>query len=81
MRARSLLEHYDLPGHFGTVKTRKVFDNNKLISYTYKCPFQEQWRNVGVSMRESSTISISITLFGKNTGMSRCPTARDPYYR
>ena len=44
---RSLFEHYDLPGHSGTKKTRKVFDDNKLVSYTYKCPFQGQWRERG----------------------------------
>ena len=44
---RSLFEHYDLPGHSGTEKTRTVFEDEKLVSYTYKCPFEEQWRERG----------------------------------
>ena len=44
---RSLFEHYDLPGHSDTEKTRTVFENEKLVSYTYRCPFQEQWRERG----------------------------------
>ena len=41
---RSLFEHYDLPGHSGTVKKRVTFNENELVSYTYKCPYEAQWR-------------------------------------
>jgi hypothetical protein len=44
---RSLFEHYDLPGHSGTVKERTTFEDDKLISYTYRCPYEVQWRNSG----------------------------------
>ena len=41
---RSLFEHYDLPGHPGTEKTRTQFTDDKLVSYTYKCPYEQIWR-------------------------------------
>ncbi len=41
---RSLFEHYDLPGNPGTVKERKVFEDDRLISYTYSCPYEKVWR-------------------------------------
>jgi hypothetical protein len=41
---KSLFEHYDLPGHPGTEKTRTHFTDDKLISYTYKCPYEQVWR-------------------------------------
>ena len=41
---RSLFEHYDLPGTPGTKKERKVFEDNKLVSYTYQCPYEQVWR-------------------------------------
>jgi len=44
---RSLFEHYDMPGNSGTEKTRTVFEDDKLVSYTYKCPFEAQWRERG----------------------------------
>ncbi len=40
---RSLFEHYDLPGHPETEKTRKVFTDNYLESYTYLCTHERIW--------------------------------------
>lgn len=42
---RSLFEHYDLPGHPDTVKERKVFEDDKLVSFTYACPYEKVWRS------------------------------------
>lgn len=44
---RSLFEHYDLPGHPDTVKKRTTFEDERLVSYTYKCPYEAQWREGG----------------------------------
>lgn len=41
---RSLFEHYDLPGHPGTEKTRMVFEDDELVSFTYVCPYERIWR-------------------------------------
>ncbi|MCW3978943.1 MAG: L-2-amino-thiazoline-4-carboxylic acid hydrolase [Candidatus Bathyarchaeota archaeon] len=41
---RSLFEHYDLPGHPGTEKTRTVFEDDELVSFTYVCPYERIWR-------------------------------------
>jgi len=41
---RSLFEHYDLPTHPGTVKERRVFEDDRLVSYTYSCPYEKFWR-------------------------------------
>lgn len=41
---RSLFEHYDLPGHPGTEKTRTVFEDDELVSFTYVCPYEKVWR-------------------------------------
>lgn len=66
---RSLFEHYDLPGHSGTEKTRTVFEDDKLVSYTYRCPFQEQWRERGcVDVGRRGTASTSTTPSGRSTG-------------
>jgi len=42
---RSLFEHYDLPGHPDTEKKRTVFEDNKLVSYTYMCPYERIWQS------------------------------------
>lgn len=42
---RSLFEHYDLPGHSETSKERTCFVDEKLVSYTHKCPYEKIWRN------------------------------------
>ncbi|MCW4048425.1 MAG: L-2-amino-thiazoline-4-carboxylic acid hydrolase [Candidatus Bathyarchaeota archaeon] len=44
---RSLFEHYDLPGISGTEKTRTKFTDNQLVSFTYKCPYEQIWRSRG----------------------------------
>ncbi len=44
---RSLFEHYDLPGHPGTEKTRTVFEDEELVSFTYVCPYERIWRARG----------------------------------
>jgi len=44
---RSLFEHYDMPGHPGTVKERTVFEDERLVSYTYVCPYERVWRERG----------------------------------
>jgi hypothetical protein len=44
---RSLFEQYDLPGHPDTVKKRTVFTDEKLVSYTYLCPYERLWRSRG----------------------------------
>jgi len=41
---RSLFEHYDLPGHPGTEKERTVFEDDRLVSFTYVCPYERIWR-------------------------------------
>ena len=41
---RSLFEHYDLPGHPETEKTRTKFTDNFLESYTYLCTHERLWR-------------------------------------
>ena len=41
---RSLFEHYDLPGHPGTEKERTVFEDDRLVSFTYICPYERIWR-------------------------------------
>lgn len=41
---RSLFEHYDLPGHPGTEKERVEFEDDRLVSYTYVCPYERLWR-------------------------------------
>lgn len=42
---RSLFEVYDLPGHPDTEKERTTFEDEKLISYTYVCPYERIWRS------------------------------------
>jgi len=44
---RSLFTHYDLPAHPDTEKTRTVFSENELVSFTYVCPYQRVWRALG----------------------------------
>lgn len=44
---RSLFEHYDLPGHPDTRKERTHFTDDKLVSYTYLCPYERLWRAHG----------------------------------
>ena len=44
---RSLFTHYDLPGHPETQKNRTVFEDEKLISFTYVCPYERIWRAQG----------------------------------
>jgi hypothetical protein len=44
---RSLFEHYDMPGHPGTEKKRTVFEDEKLVSFTYVCPYERVWRESG----------------------------------
>lgn len=44
---RSLFEHYDLPGHPETQKTRVKFTDNFLESYTYLCTHERLWREYG----------------------------------
>lgn len=44
---RSLFEHYDLPDHPGTEKTRTVFEDDELVSFTYVCPYERIWRARG----------------------------------
>ncbi len=44
---RSLFEHYDLPGHPDTRKERTHFTDDKLVSYTYLCPYERLWRERG----------------------------------
>jgi hypothetical protein len=41
---RSLFEHYDLPAHPDTEKTRTVFEDDELVSFTYVCPYEKIWR-------------------------------------
>jgi hypothetical protein len=41
---RSLFEHYDLPGHPGIEKERTVFEDGRLVSFTYICPYERIWR-------------------------------------
>ncbi len=41
---RSLFTHYDMPSHPGTEKTRMIFEDDKLVSFTYVCPFEQIWR-------------------------------------
>ena len=42
---RSLFENYDLPAHPATEKTRTEFTDDKLVSYTYVCPYERVWRS------------------------------------
>ena len=42
---RSLFEYYDLPGHPGTEKERTVFEDDRLVSFTYVCPYERIWRS------------------------------------
>ena len=44
---RSLFEHYDMPAHPGTEKTRTVFEDDELVSFTYVCPYEQIWRARG----------------------------------
>lgn len=44
---RTLFTHYDLPGHPDTQKNRAVFEDDKLISFTYVCPYERIWRAQG----------------------------------
>ena len=41
---RSLFEHYDMPAHQDTEKTRTVFEDDELVSFTYACPYERMWR-------------------------------------
>ena len=42
---RSLIEHYDLPAHPVTEKKRTEFTDDRLVSYTYVCPYELVWRS------------------------------------
>ena len=44
---RSLFTHYDLPSHPDTEKTRTVFSENELVSFTYAYPYERIWRSRG----------------------------------
>jgi len=47
LNLRSLFEHYDLPSHPDTRKTRKVFTDDYLESYVYLCTHERIWRERG----------------------------------
>lgn len=40
---RSLFTYYDQPTHPGIEKAREIFEDNKLVSYTYICPYERIW--------------------------------------
>ena len=73
---RSLFEHYDLPGTPGTRKERKVFEDDRLVSYTFECPYEKVWRANDGNDLGSSTARTFTTPSGKHidpTSMSRSP--------
>ena len=41
---RSLMDHYDLPGHSETEKDRVEYTDDWLKSYTYLCTHERVWR-------------------------------------